>query len=106
MMSRGDSSMPPQGHASCGLRIVQDAVQGCLVDDHHLVLLEVVAQPTSRHEHAVGKFLVVRVPLLCRRQYLAEVVDWALDPWVLPSSGRSTTSTVLTTWCVAAMYSS
>src|SRR4051812_22004001 len=44
------------------------------------MLLEVVAQPTSRHEHVVGEFLVVRVPLFCWRQYLAEVVDWALDP--------------------------
>src|SRR3954470_8640843 len=104
-MSRGDSSMPHRATRPVASGLFRMLFRGA-VDDHHLMFLEVVAQPTSRHEHAVGEFLVVRVPLLCRRQYLTEVVDWALDPWVLPSSGRSTTSTVLTTWCVAAMYSS
>src|SRR3954471_16656867 len=86
-MSRGDSSMPPQGHASCGFWVIQDTVQGRLIDDHQLVLLEVMAQPTSRHEHAVGEFLVVRVPLFCWHQYPAEVVDWVLDPMGLAIFG-------------------
>src|SRR4051812_8814152 len=44
------------------------------------MLLEVVAQSSSRHEHAVGQLLVVRVPLLCWSENLAEVVNWALEP--------------------------
>src|SRR3954466_13252851 len=86
-MSRGDSSMTLQGYVSCRFGVVQDVVQWCLVDDHHLMLLEVVAQPTSRHEHAVGEFLVVRVPMFCWCQYLAELVDWALDPMGLAIFG-------------------
>ena len=68
----------PHGDAPGSLRVVEDATKWSFAYDHYRVVLEVVAQFARCPEHAVGQFLVVWVPLLCRGKDLAEVVNWSL----------------------------
>ena len=68
----------PKRDPSRGIGVIEDMPQRGVVDHHDWVFLEVMAQSPGGHEDAVRQLLVVRVPLFCWREDLAEVVYRAL----------------------------